>query len=290
MDREAFGHLATGDLPGFMDFHNRTEDTICGLFPCAVLCAMLPAQAHGPLLKYSTSQDTVQEDKDNSVSYLAISFSGPSWPEHPSKRMTAAEAVRLADVEKKTLITIARRGLEQWVRDHKVLDPLKQTDLTVTPAMMQCFGTFVTLYKHSATSREHRRVHEDKELRGCIGNIWPVRPLCQSVVENAIASSTRDPRFSEVRSDELPGLSIEISVLTPPRRVNSYHDVVLGTDGIILSKHDKQAVFLPQVATEFGWDLPETLKQLCQKAGLRDDDWKEGCHYDLFQSVSLEEN
>jgi MEMO1 family protein len=289
MDREAFAHLSAHDLQGFIDFHNRTEDTICGLFPCAVLCAMLPAHTQGRLLKYATSQDALQEDKDNSVSYLAISFTGPGWPENPRKRISAADAVRLSDAEKKSLLILARRGLEKWVREQKTLDALQQKDVPITPAMMQCYGTFVTLYKRSTANIEHRRLHEDRELRGCIGSIWPVRPLCQSVVENAIAASSRDPRFHEVRGDELKDLDIEISVLTPPRRVNSYHDIVIGVDGIILSKHDKQAVFLPQVATEFGWDLPETLTQLCQKAGLANDDWKEGCHCDLFQSVSLAE-
>jgi AmmeMemoRadiSam system protein B/AmmeMemoRadiSam system protein A len=289
LDKEAYSHLAQADLQGFIDFHNRTEDTICGLFPCAVLCAMLPPEARGHLLKYATSQEVVPDDLDNSVSYLSITFTGPQWPENPAKRQPISDAIKLSDEEKKSLLTIARRSLEKWVKEKKVLDPRHETDISITPQMKQCFGAFVTLYKKSADDHEHRQLHSGKELRGCIGNIWPVRSLYQTIVENAIASSSRDYRFNAVSADELNDVQIEISILTPPRRVPSFKDIVLGTDGIILSKHQHQAVFLPQVPTEFGWDLPETLRQLSLKAGLKDNDWKDGAQYDLFQSMPLEE-
>jgi hypothetical protein len=292
LDKEAYEHLAKADLEGFLDFHQRTEDTICGLFPCAVLCAMLPQDARGHLLKYATSQDSMVEDKDNSVSYLAIAFTGESWPDNPSKRQTINESVKLSDAEKKTLLQIARRALELWVRNQKVYDPAKEEGgqkLTITPAMRNCYGAFVTLYKKAAPGAVHRALHDNKELRGCIGSIWPVRPLYQTVVENAIAAASRDYRFNPVTADELKDIELEISILTPPRRVASYKDIVLGTDGIILSKYDRQAVFLPFVPTEFGWDLPETLRQLSVKAGLKENDWQEGAKYDLFQSLSIEE-
>jgi AmmeMemoRadiSam system protein B/AmmeMemoRadiSam system protein A len=290
LDREAFKHLSEKDLSGFLDFEERTHDTICGFFPCAVLCAMLPPDANASLLKYSTSQDMAEEDKDNSVSYLAINFRGTRWPEQPCKRMTAEESVRLSDSEKRSLLNIARKTLEAWVRDEKTLNVESTGGVNITPAMRQCFGAFVTLYKKSKRGDTvvERTVHPDRELRGCIGNIWPVRPLFQTVADNAVSACSKDYRFSPVKPAELKDIEIEISVLTPPRRVSSYKDIELGKDGIILSKNDHQAVFLPFVPTEFGWDLPETLRQLSLKAGLKDSDWQ-NANYDLFQSLSIEE-
>jgi AmmeMemoRadiSam system protein B/AmmeMemoRadiSam system protein A len=294
LDKEAFQHLSTADLQGFINFHARTEDTICGLYPCAVLCAMLPEDARGDLLKYATSQDVLADDKENSVSYLAISFKGTSWPEHPSQRLPAEQVINLSAEDRQTLLVIARRALETWVKEKRVLDPRAEKDLKISAAIAKCFGAFVTLYKTTGEEPRHDmpRLHLEqtqRELRGCIGNIWPVKPLYQTVVDNAIASSSKDFRFDAVRPDELSQIEIEISVLTPPRRAKSADEIVIGTDGVILAKSGHQAVFLPQVATEFGWDRDETLRQLCVKAGLKENDWQEGAKFDLFQSISIEE-
>lgn len=287
LDREAFHCLSRCELGSFIEFYRRTEDTICGLFPCAVLCALLPEGAHGSLLRYATSQDTATEDKDNSVSYLAIAFHGKQWPETPAKY--TSQAIDLSRAEKQTLLKIARQSLELYVRERQTFNPQAQGDIELTAALRRPRGAFVTLYKTGSGSYGGRLVHEDKELRGCIGTIWPVRPLYEAVVENAIASSTRDYRFGAVTEAELAQIRLEISVLTPPQRVPSYRDIVLGSDGIVLSKHDRQAVFLPFVATEFGWDLKQTLQQLSLKAGLHENDWQTGAQFDLFQSISIAE-
>ena len=78
-----------------------------------------------------------------------------------------------------------------------------------------------------------------------------------------------------MKADELAAIEIEISALTPPVPVSSYRDIVLGRDGIIMKKGSHQAVFLPQVAPEQGWDLPETLRHLALKAGLSGEDWRD---------------
>jgi AmmeMemoRadiSam system protein B/AmmeMemoRadiSam system protein A len=278
LDKEAFEYLSQADVQGWLEFEARTHDTICGFYPCAVLCAMLPQDASAQLLKYSTSRDIVSDDQNNSVSYLAIEFSGDHWPENPKRKIAAEEAINFNDEERKTLVEIARRSLEMYIRDNKIFNAQK-AGLKLTPALKQCFGAFVTLYKKP-----------NKDLRGCIGSIWPVRALWQTITENTISTSTKDYRFEPVEPAELEDLQIEISVLTPPRRASSYHDIVLGVDGIILSKNDRQSVFLPHVATEFGWNLEQTLTELALKAGLRADDWRQGANFDLFQSVTIEEH
>ena len=105
------------------------------------------------------------------------------------------------------------------------------------------------------------------------------RPLSTVVGAMALQAAFNDPRFSSLSAAELRQIEIEISVLTPVAKVGSAADIVLGRDGVVLKKGDKQAVFLPQVATETGWSKEVFLDQLCYKAGLSAGDWKKA---DLF--------
>lgn len=289
LDYEGFDHLARKDLEGFVNFENETQATICGFFPCAILCALLPPSARARLLSHATSRDVMPEDRDNSVSYLAAEFRGQPWPEDLLKTATASDVIQLSEKDRDTLITLARNTLESYVRERRLPHP-EEHGIKVGEALKPCFGAFVTLYKKVAAGSHSRAlVRQDKELRGCIGSIWPVKPLYKAVTENAIAACSRDYRFSPVQADELSLIEIEISILTPPRRVRSHLDIVLGRDGIILSKHERQSVFLPFVPLEFGWDLPQTLTQLSLKAGLGPDAWQEGARFEVFQAQSVEE-
>lgn len=162
-----------------------------------------------------------------------------------------------------------------------------ELEIKITPAMKACFGVFVTLNKKSAGSGVGQRKNQPKELRGCIGSIYPVKPLWRSVQENAVSACSKDYRFQPVTEAELNELEYDINVLTPPRRVASANEIVLGRDGIIMVKHGKQAVFLPQVPIEWGWTLEETLAQLSQKSGLSPEAWKDGAKFDIFQSEEI---
>ena len=126
-------------------------------------------------------------------------------------------------------------------------------------------------------------------LRGCIGEILPRRSLVEAVAARAVDSALHDPRFPPVEERELDGLRVEVSALTPPKRVASWSDIVLGRDGMTLEKDGRFAVFLPQVAPEQGWDLPTTLSYLSQKAGLPADAWREGATFETFQAEVFHE-
>jgi AmmeMemoRadiSam system protein A len=93
------------------------------------------------------------------------------------------------------------------------------------------------------------------------------------------ASGHNDTRFDKLTQNELSQIEIEISVLTPFTQITNADEIVLGRDGVIVKKGSKQAVYLPQVATETGWNKETFLNQLCLKAGLEEGDWKEA---DLF--------
>ena len=168
------------------------------------------------------------------------------------------KAIMLNDSQKAKLLHIARSSIENYLKTGNKLT-ITETD----PALTQVAGAFVTL-------------HRDNSLRGCIGNIIGKQPLYLTVRDMAIESATGDPRFSPVNLPELKDLKIEISVLTPPQRIDSADEIKLGTDGVIVKRGFQSGVFLPQVATETGWTKDEFLSNLCSaKAGLPADAWKD---------------
>ena len=95
--------------------------------------------------------------------------------------------------------------------------------------------------------------------------------------------------FRPLSKDELSKIEIDISVLTPPQKVDGSQDIVLGRDGIYLIKGMNRAVYLPQVAVEQGWNLEETLSSLSRKAGLSMDAWREGTTFQVFQAQVFHE-
>ena len=181
----------------------------------------------------------------------------------------------LSAADKKALLRLARGMIEHKLKTGNRATP-EDLGVTITPAMKQVFGAFVTL-------------HENGDLRGCIGEIFPRRPLCEAVMDQALNSAFEDPRFSPVVAAEVPKLHVEISALTPPVPVNSWQDIIIGKHGMVLSKNGRSAVFLPQVAPEQGWDLPTTLTHLSMKAGLPPDAWKEGASYVVFEAIVFHE-
>ncbi len=132
-------------------------------------------------------------------------------------------------------------------------------------------------------------------LRGCIGSFRRDEPLCHSVHENALNAAFSDPRFPPLRADELEGVRIEVSVLSPPVRLAYGEPGELpgrlspGEDGVVLRKGLAQATFLPQVWKQ----LPRTeefLSHLCLKAGLGADAWKKGTlEVETYRVQSFEE-
>jgi AmmeMemoRadiSam system protein A len=134
--------------------------------------------------------------------------------------------------------------------------------------------------------RDSNQVPQKKpQLRGCIGDIFPQRPLYKSVIINAINAGINDRRFLPVTEAECNDITIEISALTAPKPIASPDDIRIGIDGVVLNKNGRSAVFLPQVAPEQGWDVNQMLTRLSLKAGLPADAWKEGANFLVFQAV-----
>lgn len=173
----------------------------------------------------------------------------------------------LSHQQRTQLLRIARESIEAVLEGRRVEIHPEQFDETLRrPA-----GTFVTLRT------------KDGELRGCIGSIHPVAPLCQAVSTSAINAAFRDPRFFPLRKEELPQIELEISVMGPIERVTALEEIMVGRDGLIVSRGRNAGLLLPQVATEYGWDRDHFLSQTCMKAGLPGDSWRShDCRIERF--------
>jgi AmmeMemoRadiSam system protein A len=154
--------------------------------------------------------------------------------------------IDFTDIEKKTLLNIARKSIEHYLRG----SPYKLT------------GAFVSLHTKNGS------------LRGCIGHITSKDPLARTVIDVAVSSAVHDSRFQPVKLDELDNIEIEISVLSPFKEIDHIEEIKVGVHGIFISQGFFSGLLLPQVATEYHWDRETFLTQTCYKAGLNGNCWK----------------
>lgn len=246
LDFGAFGHILAGDNKGFLEYKRKTGITACGAMPIAILLHALSEDTQSMLLAYYTSGH-LTGDWTNSVSYAAFCFT--------EKRDL------LNEDEQEVLLKLSRDVLDSFTKNGS--EPALSFDrYNITPAMMRRAGVFVTLKKKGV-------------LRGCIGSITGVSPIVNAVIDNTKKSAADDPRFAPVKAAEAKDLRIEISVLTPLEQIDDYQQIRLGTDGVMLVKGKNTGLYLPQVATETGWNLEQFMNSLCGKAGL-----PEGSHKD----------
>lgn len=108
----------------------------------------------------------------------------------------------------------------------------------------------------------------DGRLRGCIGSLEPHRPLAADVESNSASALVQDPRFAPSTSRDFPTLDVEISVLGKRKRISGIEEIEIGRDGLYVEKGKRRALLLPQVAPEWKWSVEEFFEQLCLKAGL----------------------
>jgi MEMO1 family protein len=250
VDGVTVGLMAKFDPEAFHAALERNKAQACG--GNAITALMVAAGELGAetavVLAQTNSNDVTGERGGYCVGYSAVAFVAPG--------KNSEESSDLAGTEQMSLLRIARRTMESYIRSgaSPEVTPL-------TSKLAEKRGAFVTL-------------HEGGELRGCIGYIEAVKPLYQAVSDMAVAASTEDPRFPPVRVEELDKIDIEITVLSPMRAVPSPDSVVVGKHGVVIRKDAHSAVFLPQVPVEEGWDRNTYLSQLCLKAQLPRDAWK----------------
>jgi hypothetical protein len=250
----------------------------CGEGP--ILVAMAAAKRLGArgarIISYANSGSTSVGDHARVVGYGAVSFvarSGviPSLSQEDQERPAGENASFTAE-QKTALLRFARETIRRYITTETL--PLPRG---FDPALGRKSGAFVTLKKNG-------------ELRGCIGRMSEDLPLYQVVGYCALQSAFNDRRFPPLEPEELSAVEIEISVLTPYKRINGYQEIQIGRDGVVIEKDGRSAVFLPQVAVEQGWSRDEMLEQLSLKAGLPRDAWKKNAVFRTFQATVFGES
>jgi AmmeMemoRadiSam system protein A len=217
---------------------------------------------------YMNSGDSKYQDKNQVVGYWSIAVS------KRDRSIPSSSAFNLSEKDKKDLLMIARTTLEQYIR-YKKTPEINATGFSET--LKTASGAFVTL-------------KVDGVLRGCIGRFTADEPLYQVVQQMAIASSTQDNRFPPVEAKETGKISIEISVLSPMKKISSIDEIILGRHGIYIRKGYLSGTFLPQVATETGWKKEDFLGHCSRdKAGLGWNGWKDADVY-IYEAVVFSED
>jgi len=171
--------------------------------------------------------------------------------------------------EGKKLVKLARDSIKTYFENKEIKSESSEKR-----------GVFVTIHTHSS-----------HQLRGCIGFPEPVLPLKEAIIKASRASAFSDPRFLPLKKEELDKVIIEVSILTLPELIKVKKpeeylgQIKIGRDGLIAEVENFRGLLLPQVAVEQKWGVEEFLNQVCLKAGLLENTWKQGeCKIHSFRS------
>ncbi len=304
LDRGAIRFIEARDPDGFEGYVSRTGATICGHNPIEVLLRLLPGGVQVETAAYDTS-GRITGEWDNTVSYASVVVfePGPAEVRVPTAEKDATAettsprsrnrdgstgstipttipdapmpaAVPRTEAERSWLIALARTAIADRLLDDGSLDRFLKSG-AIPDSAREPGACFVTL-------------KEEGDLRGCIGSLRAEQPLYQDVIRNARSAAFRDPRFPALRLDELPRITIGISILTPSRPIADMSEIVPGRHGVELQAGLHRSVFLPQVASEQGWGVEELLGNLARKAGLPRDAWRDA-ELKVFEAESFGE-
>jgi AmmeMemoRadiSam system protein A len=177
----------------------------------------------------------------------------------------------LTDDQKRALLEVARTAITSRVLGRRAADTTAPDARNV--AFPPAEGAFVTIKNRG-------------QLRGCLGTLQCASGLALEVARCAADAASQDPRFPPVSSDELPEVSLEVSVLGPLESIDALDDtaIAIGRHGLVVEHGRHRGLLLPQVAIEWGWTVDQFLRQTCVKAGLAPDAWRHGAHVYRFEA------
>ncbi len=260
MDHHTIDLVLSMDIDGLKKEVQRGKCELCGfhsVYPFMKIMKRFGADK--PLmLAYQNSADiTGDQYSSHIVGYSSIVF--PESELGIQKKDSDAEQGVYSKEEKKYLLDLARKSISYYLENGKRFQP-KQPEYE---KLKEERAVFVTLNEYG-------------NLRGCIGHMHAQMPLYKAVAQMAVSAAVEDPRFPKVKEKELKDIDIEISVLTPMEQITDWEQIRMGTDGVWIKKGWRSGVFLPQVATDTGWDRVTFLENLCaHKAGLQKDAYKD---------------
>lgn len=257
VDLRTLSFLKNMDAQGLYNGLRKGQCQLCGGFSVVVAIMLAKELGHQNLivLKHTNSAYVTGERVKGR---WTVGYTSCAIDQEKACLPAGRERDMLNKEQRKRLLEIARSSIETFLKTDKKLEITVQD-----PALLENMGAFVTL-------------HDRRGLRGCIGNLIGKQPLYLTVRDMAVEAAVDDPRFSPLKLSELQEVEIEISALSPLKRVDSADQIQLGTHGVLIIKGPYSGVFLPQVATETGWSKEEFLSNLCaHKAGLPADAWRD---------------
>lgn len=257
MDKQTISLISSFKTDRIISLVQNGGNIMCGGAGVAVLLSAVQTfnNARIKILDY-TDSSLAGGDASKVVGYLAAAILADLPKSIPS----------LTDKDKKTLLDLARQSIRRYLSNGKAPE-----DQKVTETLKQQRGVFVTLSKSGV-------------LRGCVGFIETELPLHECVKQAAVLAAVQDRRFPPVTADEIDNIDIEISVLSPMKKILDPTVIEVGRHGLFISSGPRSGLLLPQVAVENKWPRRVFLEQTCRKAGLPPDAWKTGAEIYVFEA------
>ena len=204
------------------------------------------------VLKNIPDLQSIPQQKSNQASIMFYKYTPPT----------------LVKAQQEDLLKIAKSAISSHLK-HKEI-PRVHTD---DPAYLRKTGVFVTL-------------RQNGKLRGCIGRLQSDTPLYKVLQETAISAAISDPRFLPIQHEDIDQLTFKIAILSPLQRITT-EDVQVGTHGLLIAHKGRRGVLLPDVPISRGWDKETFLANLCIKAGLPQNAWRENPTLYAFSTVEF---
>jgi len=264
IDKYSLDLIKDNDAKNFFQACQKNQAQLCGAAPVTTLMLVMKkiGVRNVKILRYATSADMTNSDENRVVGYVSAIF---------VKDNKQRSEIMIQKAQKIELLNIARTSMTEHITNKKHL-AIKSDD----PLLLEHRGAFVTINKKG-------------QLRGCIGRIVADKPLIEVVNEMAIQASTADPRFPAITKEELRDVDLEISVMSPIKKITSVEEIEVGKHGLIIRRGFNSGLLLPQVATDYNWTREEFLEHTCLKAGLRPNDWQKDVEMFIFSAEVFSE-
>ncbi|NIP44417.1 MAG: AmmeMemoRadiSam system protein B, partial [candidate division Zixibacteria bacterium] len=271
IDSVSARYITNIDGEGLWSASENGRAQLCGAATVAV--ALEVAKKLGAdkakILKHSDSGEYAGNTQ-SVVSYLsAVVYKSGDGSDAGNAALTGENY--LSGKQQQKLMEIARKSIEAYLDNQPV------PEFDINDSILEAPGAaFVTINK-------------DHQLRGCIGYTEPILPLYQTVSTCAVKAASEDPRFQPLQKAEYPHIELEISVLTPLKKIEDVSKIEVGKHGLMMQRGYNRGLLLPQVAVDYGWNRMQFLDATCRKAGMPPGCWKENCDIYIFSAEVFEE-
>ncbi|MFO7852987.1 MAG: AmmeMemoRadiSam system protein B [Bacteroidota bacterium] len=277
VDKSTVNALLSGDPDTFLNTIRKNSEmnieglatSMCG-WTSGLVLLHLAKEEDGLEFKhilYRNSGHSNYGDKSSVVGYHSVALIDTKNTDTSKKEFS------ITTVDKQKLIEIARGSIRSYLENEPppVID---ETELS--PVLKEKLGAFVSL-------------HLEGNLRGCIGRFMPSEPLYETVRTMALEAAFHDTRFKPLSGEEFENITIEISVLSPLRKIDNINEIILGKHGVYIRKGICSGTFLPQVVEKKKWTITDFMGYLSRdKAGLGWTGWRDADIY-VYEALVFEE-